>query len=160
MRNSLIALFILVGGYALAASIATTPIVPSLRSTDRIPIGRSVGGAAYTTTQDQILAPYRNYSTAGRVTSFNGRTGAIVPSATDYSAHYPRTGSSWTFNNISANSISLRQGDAPQEIELAVSAGAGSNSITIAPFDHISSNQNIRVGTHGLYVNGTRVLSW
>lgn len=50
-------------GIAMAASIATTPVVSTLRSTDRIPIGRPGGTVAYTTTPLQ-LRTFANRSTA------------------------------------------------------------------------------------------------
>lgn len=145
---------------ALSERISEIPVDDQLLGTDHIPTGRVGRSVARTTTPDQILQGYHNYSAAGRVTSFNGRTGAVLPNAIDYVDKYPTRGSNWTFNAISTASISISQGDQAQIMELAVSASAGNNTVTFAPYDNISTSQHIRVGTHGLFVNGVQVLSW
>lgn len=94
------------------------------------------------------------------VTSFASRTGAVTANASDYASYYPTRGARWSFANISTTSISISQGDTAQALELAVSAAAGNNTLTIRPFDNISTSLVVEFSTHGMTVNGTQVLSW
>lgn len=118
-----------------SAGIATAGyIVDSSNSkplgTDKVPIGRTKGGPSYSVVVDDIA---------------------------EYSI---KTGKSATFGSLSTNSINMPQGVDEQSIVLFEAAANGDNTVTISPFANMSSNKDVRIGNHGMYVNGIKVLSW
>jgi hypothetical protein len=131
--------------YAYAGSIATTPVVPSLQNTDRIPIGRPGGTIAYATTPLQIYSKYTSTSRSAitlqrlGISSYNGSAG---------------------FSTISTNAIYIRQGDNAQAIELYEAAANGNSTVTIEVQGQMSSSRVLTIGNHGLYVDGIPVVTW
>lgn len=99
-------------------------------SGDKIPIGRTKGGPSYSVT---------------------------VSGVADF---VTKSGRSATFGSISTNFITIPQGVEEQALTLFEAAAHGENTVTIAPFANMSSNKDIRIGNHGLYVNGVQVLTW
>lgn len=63
-------------------------------------------------------------------------------------------------NPITTYAVRIPQGSTPQTMSLYGSSAYNTNKITIKPFANLSANKNIEIGNHGLYVNGTKVMSW
>lgn len=169
MKKTSIAMLLvaLVPTLVIAASIATTTVVPTLADTDRIPIGRPSGTTAYTTTRPQLLAEFRNYTAADRV-------------------RHPARNAAWKFGNVSTSRMTATYVSAPIALittatfgsanmtngnittanigtanaTSVVMPGAGDNRMTLAVQSQISSSRTIVFGNHGLYVDGVQVVTW
>lgn len=106
-----------------------------------------------------LFAPFRN-STG--VNSQHRANTANPHQVTAGQVGCPTMNSNWTFDNLSAVSINIIQGETAQELELAEALWAGSNSIIIKPMENMSTTTTFTFGNHGLLVNGVPVqgLSW
>lgn len=148
MKRYSIIFILLFAGYALAASIATTPVVPSLPSTARIPIGVPGGNTAYTTTQAQILEPFTNYT-----------------------GKQAKRGKNFAFNNLSANKLTVKEiimpvPDEGNSMEMYQPIVHGGNSVTFKPYSTMTETVILHFTHDGIYKNYTavpylrKVVSW